>query len=224
MPPRPVCKGRQDETCEAAWHGTQSAYRHGCRCQHAREAHRLYQKRHREGRNVAVLIDPIGTRRRMQALAAIGWTFTQQVRQIGWSAAPGPLVWGSSAITRGSADQIAELYERLKHTPGPSDLTRRRAATKGWPTPAEWDLGGDIDDVNADARPTESSTVDSVAIELALRGKRVQLTRMERHYAVHAGVAQGMTRQAIANALHMSNQQTRTLMDRPLPDGYELAA
>lgn len=87
----------------------------------------------------------LGARRRLQALAAIGWT----VEELG--ARSGVKFTTISAIQRGATRQITAarhatvtaLWDDLSATRGPSKEAARRAAAKGWHAPAAWD---DIDD------------------------------------------------------------------------------
>ena len=60
--------------CRLHYHDTYPAYQYGCRCPAARDAARRYQKRRAAGRYDNSRIDGRGTRRRIQALWALGWT------------------------------------------------------------------------------------------------------------------------------------------------------
>lgn len=85
----------------------------------------------------------IGTRRRVQALQAIGWPLQHVADSAGVSK---QALAGSVAAQRVSARvarTLREIYLELENTPGPSERARRHAATKGWAPPAAWD---DIDD------------------------------------------------------------------------------
>lgn len=84
----------------------------------------------------------LGTVRRIRALLALGWTHAEMLRRTGVHTRrvichPSPVV---TARTRAA---IAELYEELCMTPGPSEKNRARAARLGWVPPLAWD---DIDD------------------------------------------------------------------------------
>ncbi|MEV4287401.1 hypothetical protein AB0K40_17995 [Nonomuraea bangladeshensis] len=90
-------------------------------------------------------IDATGTRRRIQALAAIGWTLTEQGHRIG--RAPTSMCYLALArgdkVTAAVAARVAALYDELSMTPAPeSDTSRRsraRAETRGWAPPLAWD-------------------------------------------------------------------------------------
>lgn len=87
----------------------------------------------------------LGSRRRLQALAVIGWS----VEELG--AQSGVKFTTLAAIQRGATDGItalraatvAALWSDLSGTRGPSTEATRRALAKGWLPPAAWD---DIDD------------------------------------------------------------------------------
>lgn len=90
----------------------------------------------------------LGSRRRLQALAVLGWT----VEELGDRS--GVKFTTIAAIQRGATQQITAaraatvhaLWTDLAETRGPSTEATRRALAKGWAPPAAWD---DIDDPNA---------------------------------------------------------------------------
>lgn len=85
----------------------------------------------------------LGTRRRVQALSAIGWSLQEVADRAGVSkqALAGSL--RAHRVTARVARTIRGIYLELENTPGPSERTRRHAARQGWPPPGAWD---DIDD------------------------------------------------------------------------------
>lgn len=144
---KPVDLGRQERSCVARWHGTASAYvRAGCRCPHAREARRKYEKRRREGRLPPVFVDGLPTTRRLQALAALGWSFEALGERLG-GVTPQAVRHHASGrrprVCRALERRVARLYEALSMTVGPSAISRRRALAKGWAPPLAWE-GADI--------------------------------------------------------------------------------
>jgi len=113
------------------------------------------------------LVDATGTRRRLEALAALGWSATQ----IGWHlhrpyASSRSLVssWrhrSRRVIDARTAAQVAEVYEQLRHRRGTSGKVRVHALKAGCLPPDAWD-GLDIDDPTADptAQPATEPTAD----------------------------------------------------------------
>lgn len=110
----------------------------------------------------ALHVNPTGTRRRIQALCALGWSMKQQADVLGvrqsdiahWCAPQ------RSWVMRETADRVRVLYDKLSMTPGPSELSRKLAESKGWPPPLSWD-DDRIDDPRA--RPIIAGTTDHYA-------------------------------------------------------------
>lgn len=211
--------------CQAQRHGTRSAYGWwGCRCPDAREAHRLYHKRLRYGRQPAAHLPAVGTTRRLQALVAAGYTWTalaghlgvscQRVRAIAFTV--------DGLVHPATSERVREVFGQLATVPGSSKLARTVAARYGWAPPMAWD-DDTIDDPHA--RPTlgddvdDRTVVDRVAIERALAGERVPLNRLERHHAIHAGLARGIHRQTLSTTLRIAWSEIKRLEATPLPDG-----
>ena len=198
--------GKTNPDCTARYHGTAPAYHYGCRCDHARNAHRLYCKRRRQGR-----AEP---RRRIQALWAIGHTSAT----IGYAAGDMSSFNIQQLATRRnvnhvSRDAIRLAYNRLSAHAGTSVVTRKRAAAAGYAPPLAWDEET-IDDPQAQpciAPDLDQPVIDEVAIGRALTGQRVDLTPQERAAAVRAGLDRGLALTAIAAALHMSNHTAKAL-------------
>lgn len=111
------------------------------------ERHRFYDAHLGRER----LVDVTGSRRRIRALQAIGWPTKILTAELGYTHrdALAPLLYDARQCTRTRAEKIADLYERLCMTPGPSNITRVRALRAGYAPPLAWD---DIDD--PDEEPT----------------------------------------------------------------------
>lgn len=86
----------------------------------------------------------LGTQRRIQALAALGWRMADIANAAGYTR-------GHEAVTRllrvptvqrKTADRIATAYDQLSGKPGPSNVVRTNAQKRGWAPPLAWD---DID-------------------------------------------------------------------------------
>lgn len=94
----------------------------------------------------SALISPIGSIRRLQSLAAIGWPQTELCRRLGLVSPP--ILEADRLILAGRARAIAELYRQLWDVPGPSNSAAIRARRHGAVPPAAWD-DDTIDDPRA---------------------------------------------------------------------------
>ncbi|MCJ1709272.1 hypothetical protein [Microbacterium sp. VKM Ac-2923] len=108
-------------------------------------------------------VDPTGTRRRLYALARLGWSWTAIAEEsgYGWTVkfVSHTAVGGKSVMLK-TADAVREVYERLADTPppagGPSTRAKNYAIAHGWHAPIEW-LDVDMDDPEAEPTPLEES-------------------------------------------------------------------
>lgn len=96
--------------------------------------------------------NPIGTTRRLQALVALGYSQRHLADLLSSHQS-----WVSKLldnernhVNAGTAQRIADLYNRISMTPGPCDRARRAAQIKGWAPPLAWDEDA-IDDPRAQA-------------------------------------------------------------------------
>lgn len=147
-----------DPWCRATAHGTPNAYRHaGCRCDAGRhaaaKAHNVWKLAVADGH---LLVPVIGTCRRIQALGTQGWSVPALASMLPDEPprhVVGRWLWDAdSRLRRGYARDMADLYDKLEFTPGPSRHSANRAAAKGWPGPERW-FGVDMDDPSAVALP-----------------------------------------------------------------------
>jgi hypothetical protein len=109
-----------------------------------------------------VRIDVTGTRRRIRALQAIGYSYTaiaaaanterMRIRAIADSPQP--------AVSKNLADRIANAYRLLASHPAPvnrfTQRSRNRAAAQGWRDPDYWEDVDRIDDPDFDPNATTS--------------------------------------------------------------------
>ncbi len=214
--------------CAAPRHGTKTAYMWGrCRCPEAREAYRVYRKRRREGRAQPEMVDSTGTARRVRALVALGYTWTDLSRHLGVD--PSTIRWLGArprpTVRLRTAAAVTALYDELSTTPGGKAYAYTIARKNGWPPPLAWD-DDTIDDPQAQrwAGVPEGTApvVDEVAIRRALNGDRIKLTRLEKHHAIHARGR--MSIQQAADVLHLSYSRAKELANMPLPAAEEVAA
>lgn len=157
-------------------------------------------------------VDATGTRRRIQALVAIGWTLAELSRRLGIRRSNMRLHRsGQQHITERTRRDVAALYEELWDKPpaGPSgDRMRAWAASLGWVPPMAWD-DDRIDDPRARAAggltPRRRATVDLD-----------EVTRL---------LDQGETRVAVAARLGISRNALRwRLAQAKARRGEEVAA
>ena len=143
--------------CTASRHGTTAAYNHdGCRCPDAKRASNRYDKvkRLRKARGVTAphaSVDATGTRRRLHALMATGWSYEHLADRLGVTP-PAVRQWcNREQVKPSTVATVRALYEELWRVPGPSEHARRRAAARGYLPPLWWD-DDRIDDPAYDPR------------------------------------------------------------------------
>jgi len=130
-------------------------------------------------------VDATGTRRRLQALVAIGWSPELLATELARSSGSLRRTLTSPSVTARTAQDVAALYERLSNTPPPRDTGDQRTAADAaqvhatahdWLPPLAWD------DIDTDVPPPPAATkpppddVDEIAVERAMAGEDI-------HYA-----------------------------------------
>jgi hypothetical protein len=204
--------------CEAPRHGTWvAAQKFGCACTEAVEALRVYRKRHREGRLVPRLVNALGSRRRLRALMAIGYSEGDLAAALGWSRRTvSGLVAGEHDLTRASkAQAISDVYERLCGTAGDSQRARRWAQRRGWAPPLAWD---DIDDpAENPAVVLEDGGIDEVAVARACRSgvSSVALTKLERDEVKRRLLSSALSAPEVAALLDVNVRTVDRWRSRP---------
>lgn len=131
-----------------------------------------------------------GTRRRIQALIALGWRHSDMHERCGITTHVA-LHQKGNWVTRTTHDAIRSLYADLCMTPGPSTASRGRAARLGYAPPLAWD---DIDHDPAPNTPDPGPErdIDQVAIARRLAGDTtIRLNRAEKAEALTQWRASG---------------------------------
>lgn len=164
-------------------------------------------------------VDATGTRRRLQALAAIGWPLELLADELARRPSSLRRSMTSLSITARTARDVAALYERLAYTPPPRDTrmqcaavdaTRAHAAAHGWLPPMAWD------NINIAASPPPNTAqpiaedVDEIAVERAIAGDDIRyadLTAAERDQVVHRLTERGRSIRDIAAQLATTRQR-----------------
>ncbi|MBP2341054.1 transcriptional regulator with XRE-family HTH domain [Saccharothrix coeruleofusca] len=181
MIPHPDC------TATVRRHGTYSAARYGCTCPEALADRRRYNKLHHHGYAQPRWIDATGTRRRLQALWALGWSGPHIADRLGITPRAVSYLLAGQTVTTSTADRVRQVYDELSMHPGPSARARALAQKRRWVPPLAWD-DDEID--TPDARPhclIPTTQIDETAVERAVRGERRKdevLPRVERHAAI----------------------------------------
>ncbi|MFE2994193.1 DNA-binding protein [Nocardia sp. NPDC059246] len=94
------------------------------------------------------LVPALGTRRRLQALVAAGWTMTVVAGELGMQLKNLAVLLGQDQVTARRHRQVAALFDRLQMQPGPSKRARAMGRKRRWPLPFQWDEGA-LDDPEA---------------------------------------------------------------------------
>jgi len=157
-----------------------------------------------------VIVDGTGTRRRLQALAVVGWSVDRiaAAADLDRQSLDGAL-HGGQVLAR-TAQAITKAYdERWDQPPTAADRfeqgaitrTMNRAKRAGWLPPAAWD-DDTID--NPAAEPItmdvdDDESVDEHAVELVLDGQPMRLTGRTLDHAVERLLTAGLGAAAIAD-------------------------
>lgn len=99
-------------------------------------------------------VNPIGSQRRIQALAAIGWPSIYVARAAGIHPSNRTTIFSRPTMRASTAQRIAAAYDELRHKkperngirPVSVKRAKMQAADRRWPPPKYWDEVGAIDD------------------------------------------------------------------------------
>jgi hypothetical protein len=158
-------------------------------------------------------VDSRGARRRLQALGLKGWAIQYLAHRCDLDRHKFDRVLVSPRVFSSTNRAITALFEELWDKEPPTDtpiqravrtITTRRAQNEGWLPALAWD-DIDLDDAPADAS-SEPELVDEVAVELALRGELVHLTKTERQLVIDRASDVGIFDSAIAPVLGITTR------------------
>jgi hypothetical protein len=200
-------------------HGTNAGYvahmfNKDAPCQRCKDAHAHYKRqlwRRRYTRRADHLYtDATGTKRRIRALIALGWTYRDINSRAGWSTSHSGgnahNIMRQQRVHLDTADVVRGVYDDLSMTlaTGPQSQRQRNiAARKGWLPPLAWD-DDYIDD--PDYRPTRTAStssfkadrVDEAVVIRVLSGEFMPTTRAERAEIMRRWVDSGRSERQLA--------------------------
>jgi hypothetical protein len=165
------------------------------------------------------LVDATGTRRRLQALAAVGWSQPNLATELGRNLSSLNRSMTAGRVLAGTAEQVRTLYDQLWLIAPPDttpaqraqrDKARTWAREQGWPSPLAWD---DID-ATIPNQPINANDIDEIAVQRAVAGDGIQLrdlTNAEQTEAVRRLTERGKSIRDIAELLATT---TRTVSRR----------
>jgi hypothetical protein len=150
--------------CDATQHGTYLAYtNHSCRCEDARADWRRHKKQVETGTFQPLRINATGTRRRLQGLLHLGWSYAEIGRRLGVGKGAVHQWANRPQVRQSTADKVKELCSELEVQQPPSSraasVARAHARVNGWPPPAAWD---NIDDPASRHAPVDMSAPPKV--------------------------------------------------------------
>lgn len=167
------------------------------------------------------LVDATGTRRRLQALSALGWSNVKLAARLGMTPSNYGKTVQSARIYAEHAREVRELYDELStQLPEPASgydaagIARVKAAAERnrWAPPMAWD-DDLIDDPRAEPDRglirARDFVIDEVAVERVMSGDRElarQLHPRERREVITRLLAQGLNDQEIERRTGISDR------------------
>ena len=163
-------------------------------------------------------VDATGTRRRLQALARMGWSYSHLAPMFGVSHQAVSSWTKTATVHRSTRLRVCAVYDELWDVPGPSAKSRRLGELYGWAPPLAFD-DDNIDDPRAQANwglgsVRQRKPVDDIAVTRAMHGDAVRLTPDERTEAVRRLRARGLTSARIAELLHIERRSVERIKRR----------
>lgn len=163
-------------------------------------------------------VDGHKVQRRVQALAAIGYSHTWIGQQIGMNAQNFHVMMTNAFVTRRTFEAIDKLYEQYSHIrrvatnrweQGSISRTLSTAARNGWLPPAAYD---DIDE--APATVIDTNEPDHAKLEMLISGYKVDITNAERRWCRDQLIERGWPAKRIDELLGYKDDATRKYIER----------
>lgn len=139
---------------------------HGCRCADCRRGRAEYEYWRARNRARSALVDGTGTRRRLQALARLGWSARAIAGRFGYTEQTVSGWMRADRVSRRTAAMVVRWYDAMSMTLPVAATrfdrysigsTQGRARAAGWAPPLAWD-DDTIDDPAAVPAPASEPT------------------------------------------------------------------
>jgi hypothetical protein len=200
---------------------------HGCRCADCRRGRAEYEywREHMLSAGRELLVDATGTRRRLRALGAIGWSARLIGERYGLSENWVSSVCANNRVQAATAEFAKRVYDDLSMVPpvpvGHHEKARVAnakswARRNGWPPPLAWDddtiddpaASPQLDAVAELAEPERfAERCDEATVEAAVRGEKPSLAPLERREVVRRLYWRRWSDRAIAEHIGGSARQ-----------------
>ena len=127
------------------------------------------------------LVDALGTRRRIQSLAWVGWSIPQLAALAGIDKQSLHRALRHDQLTAATATAVRDLYDQMwnvtprnpdRHAATAVTRTRNRARAQGWHPPMAWD---NIDDPNETPTPTDQTRVSRIEYTITTTAELLDL-------------------------------------------------
>ncbi|MCB2413672.1 hypothetical protein LGT39_12535 [Demequina sp. TTPB684] len=170
------------------------------------------------------LVHVVGTRRRLQALVALGWPARVLQARLGASSSTvshllNPRRNKTRWVRASTRASVVALYAELSSTPPPpsrqASVARRLAFDRKWAPPAAWDED-DLD--NPAAKPAgilaRSSRIDQSVIDAAVAGETgIALSPREKDEVIRLCLEARLSLQETAKRADLSRRRVREIRD-----------
>lgn len=157
------------------------------------------------------LVPSVGTRRRIQALVARGWSLSKLAARLNMGTSNFCVMLSREFVSVAKHRAIESLYDELWNRVPPHEMWQDKSAyvralnfakARRWLPPLAWD------DIDTDLEPPVvepvDGAIDEVAVELACAGEMVRLSHAERRVAITKLSREGWSDSKIAERLRLA--------------------